>query len=430
MRIAKHLRYGFQALRAELMLGWRRALRGPLVVALGVSFVLLLFVLPAGAEEAEARLGYAMGLAWTLLLVCALWCGVGSYALDRERRRMTLTMTKPLSRWALWVGRWLGTSLPFMALLVLFYGMLLGCSFPQGDHRVQPLFEPVQEVAKAELAAMRAEGLDTLRVKEEKGVSEARLLDDIERHILSRYTELTEDAPLVYTFAPLPQGTQAAVFCLSGVPFMGAYNAQMMEVQARLEGEVLSLPVMITSRGVEASLPAAWVHDGKQPLTIALVRKASFDEAGYILFREREDIQLFTSGYAPWLNTLLAVAVMAVVVLMASALGCALGALFSLPVGLFVGSLCFLVAAVAAMDVTVTVTQELQSVWTMIGARVSDVVAGPFRGIVALDPLTHLSEGIAIEAQALGRFVVRSLLPWVLIASLGSVLTSVKDVDP
>lgn len=423
------MRSFWRQLLGEVGLGWRRAVRGPLVIALVGTMAGLIFGLPYRAEASGARLGYAMSLSWTLTLVCALWCGVASYAYDRERHRMALVFTKPLRAWTLWVGRWLGTAFPFVVMMGALYGMLWGYDFPSGAHRLQPQFPSVAEVAREELQVLREQGLDTLRIKEEQGVSEARLLEDIERNIVRRYTELAEGGTLTYTFAPLAPQTREVRFCLSGVPFMGAYNERMMAITATLGEAREALPIALTARGVEASLPAGWQYDGKTPLVIEMKRVVSFHEAGYIMFREREDIQLFYAGYPPRVNMLMAVIVMTGVVLMAVALGCALGARFSLPVGVFVGTLSLLVAAIASVDVTVTVTQELQSLWTYLGARISDLVAGPFRGIVTLDPITRLLEGVSLPWREVGFFWVGTWLPWVLICSLCSLGTSVKDED-
>lgn len=421
-------RFGRQLL-AELGLGWRRAIRGPLVIALLGAIGLLIFGLPYRAEEAAARLGYAMSLSWTLTLVCALWCGVASYAYDRERHRMALVFTKPMGRWQLWVGRWIGTSFPFIVVMGAFYGMLLFHHFPDGDHRLQPLFPSLEMLAQQTLEDLRSEGLEIARVEEEQGVSEERLLQDIRRNILRRYTELPEGGSLTYAFEALPEGTKEVSFCLSGIPFMGAYNERMMDVYATYGSTTEQLPVTMTQRGVEARFPQTWVYDGKTPLSLQLVRKATFNEAGYIMFREREDIQLFYTGYSSGLNSFLAVMVMVGVILMAVALGCSLGSLFSLPVGVFVGTLCLLVAAIASLDITVTVTQELQSFWTMISARISHVVAGPFKGIVSLNPLMRLSEGVSIPWVDVGGFFMGTLLPWTVICSLLSLLSSLKDED-
>jgi hypothetical protein len=342
---------------------------------------------------------------------------------------MALVFTKPISRWGLWMGRWMGTSIPFVAVMGVLYAILLTRDFPEGLHRLQPQFEPIEKVAYAELEKMRQEGLDTAQIEASQGVTEERLLKDIRRQIVRRYTELTSETPLVYTFSPLPKETSEVFFCLSGVPFMGAYNSNMMTLEATYGADMAILPIEITKRGVEARLPTHWEYDGAQAVTVKIIRKASFDEAGYILFKEREDIQLFYSGYPPQVNLLFAVVVMAGVVLMASALGCTLGAFFSLPVGLFVGSFCLIAAAVASVNKAVTVRQELENIWLFIGTRISDVVAGPFRGIVELNPLTRLSSGIAIEGAEVGAFFLFSLLPWILICSVSVFLTSLKDEE-
>lgn len=422
------IRFGRQLL-GEVFLGWCRATRGPLVVALIGTIAILAYVLPYNAAEPEVSLSYAMGLAWTLNLICALWCAIACYAYDRERRRMALVFTKPMSRWILWVGRWLGTSIPFVFILTVFYLMIFPYDFREGRHRLAPNLPSIDELAYKELDYYRKQGLNIQKVEKEHGISEARLLKDIRNNIQRRYTELTQEEPLTYTFNALPNDVEHASFCLSGTPFMGAYNDQMMEIQLIQGSQQVMLPMKLTMNGLEAHFPQSWKYDKAKPITIKLFRKQSFDEVGYIMFRERLDIQLFYSGYPPKLNLFASIFVMALVVLMASALGCALGALFSLPVGVFVGTLCLIIAGIASMGIQVTVTEEIKSVWTMISARISDVVAGPFKGVVELNPLMRLFSGIAISWREILIFSLWTFFPWTLICSFFSLVSSVKDED-
>ena len=76
---------GVSLLWPELTLGWRRAARGPLLVALAAVLAFCLLALPGRADAGLVRTGYGVVLAWMVLIVSALWCGGTAYALDRER---------------------------------------------------------------------------------------------------------------------------------------------------------------------------------------------------------------------------------------------------------------------------------------------------------------------------------------------------------
>lgn len=413
---------------SEIGLGWRRATRGALLLSLlGVMTILMLW-LPAGAAEPLANTGYAMAFVWTLLLLCALWSGVASYAYERECHRMALVFTKPLTRWTLWVGRWLGTTIPFLLLLLALALLASFTAFPEGHKIAHPQLPEIQAVAQQELQALVDEGMNLQRIEEEQGVSQARLLLDITRNIQTRYTELEPQKSLTYTFAPRSSGVTHATFCLHGTPFLGAYEEAMLTVTLSMGEQEVRLQPRVTVNGFEVDVPREW-NLAQGPLQVELHRAADFNKAGFILFREREDVQLRYEGYSPMLNLLAAILVIFCVIAMASALGCALGSLFSLPVALFVGTLCLLAAGVSAMESNLTVTEEMDSLILLIGARASEIVAGPFQGLLQLNPLNRLQTGQAILFKEILHFTLHTLLPWVFIASALPWLSRIKDED-
>ncbi len=415
-------------LRGELLLGWRRATRGARFFLLLAVVTALMVVLPWGAAEPLATTGYAMAFAWMLLLLCSLWSGVASYAYDRECHRMALVFTKPVRVWTLWVGRWLGTTLPFVIVLITLALFALQAPFPEGRKIALPLLPDIHTVAQTELQAMVQEGMDLHRIKVEQGVSEERLLVDVIRHIQQRYTELEPHKPLSYTFAPLPKEVKQVTFCLTGTPLLGAYDEAMLSVTIQSGTQSYTCEPRVTINGFEVDFPSQWQASG-EPITLTLNRRSSFNQAGFIMFREREDVQLRYDGYSPMMNVMCATVVLFGVLAMASALGCALGSLFSLPVALFVGTLALLAAGVSAMESNFTVTEELESFVFAIGARASELVAGPFQGILHLNPLNRLQAGEAILWNEIGGFMLKTLLPWVLACSCLPWMSRLKDED-
>ncbi len=409
-------------LGAELVLGWRRAVRGPLVVALAAVLVLAVGVWPGRVDEGLVRTGYGIALGWGMLLVCALWCGGTAYALDRERRRLTLTFCKPLARLTLWWGRCLGTWLPFAALVVLMWGLLLGRALPEGRHVQAPELPDLEAQAQHELAELRASGALPK-------VSEARLLRAVRTDILGRYTELSATEPRTYTFAGHAEAARGDVtFRLSGTPFLGAKDALELAVAVSCGGRSAELrPAALRDTGFTLTLPEGLVQAGA-PVILTLKRLDSRGAAS-VFYRERADLALLFPGVPGWVNLTAFCAVVLVTLALAVALGTALGCCFSLPVTLFVGTVAIVAAASASLSPETMVADEVATVWSRASATISWVVAGPFRDLVALNPLQALLGGEAIAPERLLRLIGLTALPWMVLCSLAALLSPVRDED-
>lgn len=413
---------------AEVTLGWRRAVRGPLPWALGAVLALCLLALPGRDDPGLVRTGYGLTLAWVFLLVCALWCGGTAYALDRERRRLTLAFTKPLPRLTLWWGRFLGTLAPFAGAVALLWGALAFRALPPGRQVQGPELPSVDLMAKAELSRLR------LLNRVPSGVSEARLLRAVRDDLLSRHTELRTAEPRTYRFVGPPaetqggQGALPAAFRLSGAPFLGAKDALTLEVTAKSgDRRATWRPEGLRDTGFVSALPPGLVRPG-EPVEITLLRKDA-NGAASVLYRERADLALLFPGQSPLANLTAFCAVLLLTLVLAVALGTALGCGFSLPVTLFVGTIAVLAATSASLSPETTVADETVNLWARVSSAVSWGVASPFRGLVALNPLRCLFEGEAILPQMVVGLFLKLGLPWVFLCSLAALLSPVRDED-
>ena len=412
-----------RTLWAEVTLGWRRATRGPLLGAMLAALALCLFLIPGRHDEGLVLTGYGTGLAWAILLVSALWCGGTAYALDRERHRLTLSLTKPLRRWTLWWGRFLGTLAPFAAAIALLGVCLAFRPLPAGRDVVAPILPDLDEAAVQELATLRAQG------RAPKGiVSDRRLLRAIRDHLRTRYCELFPDQPRTYRF-PAPDRQGAAAFRLSGAPFLGVRNALRLELVATCGPNTLTLtPDRLTDIGFVQPLPDGFLIPG-EPVAVTL-RRADDTKVASVIYRERMDVALLLPGQPAWANLAAFCLTLLLTVAMATALGTALGCAFSLPVTLFVGTVAILSATAAALSPPTTVADEIANWWTRLSAHISLLVAQPFRGLVALNPLGSLMSGIAIPPAAVARVFLTAALPWALVFSLAAPLSAVTDEEP
>ena len=414
-----------RALGAELLLGLRRLLRGPLAAVLPALAVLCLIVLPGTDPGALVAVGYGTLLFWAFLIVCALWCGGTAYALDRERRRLTLTFAKPVSRRTLWLGRTLGTLAP-LSLAVLLVGLLLSWrSLPEGRTVQSPALPDLDALARTELVRLRS--LNRVPA----GVSESRLLRAVRDDLRTRSTELGRSTPRSYTFAGLPAGTPVpapVTFRLAGAPFLGAKDALALEVTAACDGERVTLPVpRLLDSGFSLSLPETLLRPGK-PVTVTL-RRTDRNDGSSVVYRERTDLALLLPGQSAGLNLAVFCGMLWITLAMAAALGTALGCWFSLPVTLFVGTLAVLSFTSASLSPDTMVADEIASLWARVSTAVSSALAAPFREWVACDPLRRLLDGEALTLGALGSLLLRTLLPWLTLCFITAALSPVRDED-
>lgn len=407
--------------RAEIFLGWRRALRGPLPGMMTALLTVALGFFPGRDDPALVRTGYGITLVWIVLLICALWTGGAAYAFDRERHRLALFFTKPAHRCTLWWGRFLGTLLPFAALIGVMGLFLIFRPLPEGRTVTAPELPAPETLAKTELAELRARGRVPRRVPER------RLLRAIADDIRTRYSELAPNQPRSYTFRlPADTAPAAAVLRLGGMPFLGARDALRLSVRATCAGRsVTAQPQLTRDTGFTLPLDPAILQPG-EPVEITLTRTDTSGAAS-IIYQEYADLTLLLPGQPAALNLLLFLGCVLLTVAMAVALGTALGASFSLPVTLFTGTLAALAFTSATLSPPTTVMDEIATVWSRISTFSSGWVAQPFRAFAELNPLARLLEGEAIAPGIFLRLVLGSAVPWVLICSAVSALTSVRD---
>jgi hypothetical protein len=104
-----------QRLFAIIGLTWKAAFRYRLfwvIVALlmGAVVGLPLLIKHDGTAEgfAQILITYTLGAVTALLGLCTLWLACGTLARDIEECQLQLVLAKPIARWQVWLGKWLG----------------------------------------------------------------------------------------------------------------------------------------------------------------------------------------------------------------------------------------------------------------------------------------------------------------------------------
>ncbi len=116
-----------QALGAIAVLTLKAAVRYRLLAVLGILLVLTVVALPLVIkDDGTARgfiqilLTYTLTLISALLGLATLWIACGTLSQDLEEHHLEIIDVKPVARWQVWLGKWIG--------IMAFNGVLLGLS--------------------------------------------------------------------------------------------------------------------------------------------------------------------------------------------------------------------------------------------------------------------------------------------------------------
>src|SRR5207253_7469490 len=115
-----------QCLFAIASLTWKAAFRFRLfwvltALLLGSVVGLPLLIKDDGTARGftQILLTYTLAVITTLLGFCTLWLSCGTLARDIEEAQMQVVAVKPIARWEIWLGKWLGLVALNVALLLL-----------------------------------------------------------------------------------------------------------------------------------------------------------------------------------------------------------------------------------------------------------------------------------------------------------------------
>ena len=124
-----------QRIFAICWLTWKAALRFKLFVVIAALLILAVVGLPLIIkDDGTARgftqiiLTYTLSVTTGLLGLSTLWLSCGTLARDIEECQIQVVATKPISRWQIWLGKWLGIVTLNAVLLAIagacIYGLL------------------------------------------------------------------------------------------------------------------------------------------------------------------------------------------------------------------------------------------------------------------------------------------------------------------
>jgi len=105
-----------QRIAAVMGLTWKAAFRFRLFLVVTVLLLGAVVVCPGwlhdphftAQEFTQVQLTYTLSAVTALLGLATLWLACGTLARDIEECQMQVVVTKPIARWQIWVGKWLG----------------------------------------------------------------------------------------------------------------------------------------------------------------------------------------------------------------------------------------------------------------------------------------------------------------------------------
>src|ERR1700729_70518 len=122
-----------QRLFAIITLTWKAAFRyrlfwviAALLLAAVVGLPLLIKDDGTAAGFAQILITYTLSAVTALLGFCTLWLACGTLARDVEDCQMQMVAVKPIARWQIWLGKWLGIVTLNAALLAVAGGSIYG----------------------------------------------------------------------------------------------------------------------------------------------------------------------------------------------------------------------------------------------------------------------------------------------------------------
>jgi len=172
-----------RGLAAVAQLTLKAAFRFRLVVVLLLILLAVVIVLPMVIKHDGSAQGftqilitYTLSSITALLGLVTLWLACGTLARDVEDASMQLVCTKPIPRWQIWMGKWLGISLLNLVFLAITGTTLYVLLF----WKASALPEKQQEVLREEVLVARAVAREPINSyeKEAEELTQQRLRED------------------------------------------------------------------------------------------------------------------------------------------------------------------------------------------------------------------------------------------------------------
>ena len=147
-----------QRILAIAWLTWKAALRFKLFLVIAVLLILAVVGLPLVIKDdgtaqgfTQIILTYTLSAITALLGLSTLWLSCGTLARDIEECQIQVVATKPIARWQIWIGKWIGI-VSLNAVLLAISG---ACVYGLLQYRATKLPEAEQKILREQVLVAR-----------------------------------------------------------------------------------------------------------------------------------------------------------------------------------------------------------------------------------------------------------------------------------
>ncbi|MCH8513822.1 MAG: ABC transporter permease [Kiritimatiellae bacterium] len=423
-----------------------------LALVAGVLILLPLGLRGDGTLSGELRMHirYSIGLSAGLLAAMTLWVSCASVAGDLSSKRLHMVLTKPVSRAAVWWGKWLAVSTLSVSLLFLcgfvtlfrVNGVVRSAAAEKTPAEMRTIREtvltarkpeaPVPEDLTDEIEARLREELRTAVLP--PGVTEDMLRREIELLLLALRNSARQGQTVRWEYE-LSAPVRAEEDLQLAYRFDGA-SMGAVRVPGEWRVGTPEQPDLFT-RQVEQSPAGEYVlhlnedgqFDGAARIVVSFVNQS--ESGDMVFFRPGDGVMLYRPGGAFAPNFLRALGLLSGLLALLAALGVSSGGLFSLPVACYVTSVMLVMRGFARtvelaleegtplsrMEDPGFVVRTLNSV-SMFMYRGIHMVLRP----LDLDsPLERVANGVLISAGELTGVLFLRMLPVLLLIAGGGI---------
>ena len=170
-----------QRIAAIMGLTWKAAFRFRLFLVVTVLLLSAVVGLPwmlhdphyTAQEFTQVQLTYTLSAVTVLLGLATLWLACGTLARDIEECQMQVVATKPIARWQIWIGKWIGL-LSLNAALLAIAG---ACIYGQLLFQARKLDYKQQEVLRNEVLVARGVARES-SIEDKIDAESKRILDE------------------------------------------------------------------------------------------------------------------------------------------------------------------------------------------------------------------------------------------------------------
>jgi len=427
-----------QRILAIAWLTWKAALRFKLFLVIGALLIFAVVGLPLIIQDdgtaqgfTQIILTYTLSAITALLGLSTLWLSCGTLARDIEECQIQVVATKPIARWQIWLGKWLGLVMLNAALLAISGA----CVFGLLQYRASKLPADVQKTLREQVLVARGSAKEASHEAEVEAETDQILQEKVKTAAVQSAADLRE----------LRQQIREMVRADSQVvppSYQRIWKIDLGSVKSSLAGKPLQLRIKFNTaqRTQSGTYDAMWqIGDpGKTAYfrtnTISLapdtfhefaVPADLFDENGVLtvafanpngtalLFSPEEGLEVLYPEGGFTLNFVRGLGIIFCWMALLAALGLAAASLLSFPVAAF-----FALAMLLVVFSSGTLADSVESGTVaggnaetgQMGHSIMDVVLIPsFKGILTVislaknfSPIDSLSTGRSITWAELG----------------------------